>query len=260
MAILAIISANLSLFLSSPTSASTTDSIGGTFVPITPIRIADSRCDFGIHPLFSGSVQKIHIEGAIGFIDQPFCNSESYSSTTTTSIPYDQNVSSGPQEISSGIPASGVLGVVLNVTVVNSSTTNGGYLEISPLHLGGVVSSTSNIDYLPGETVASQVTTGLSNSGDIYVENFLYSNDSSRVDVIIDAMGYYSTNSSYGSSYYPLASPQIIANNALASCGSGSYFPSSTAFPLMPTSSTNLLSVPIFGEYSQSQTTCYRFF
>ena len=129
--------------------------------------------------------------------------------------------SESPSEISSGLPSTGITAVVLNVTIINSSASNGGYLAISPLNLQSNLPTTSSIDYGSNSTVASQVTVGLSATGRAYFLNTLFNNDASRVDILIDVQGYYSD--SVGDTYFPITTssspiPPIMENSLLSPC------------------------------------------
>jgi Bacterial Ig-like domain len=78
-----------------------------------------------------------------------------------------------------GVPA-GAPGVVLNVTVDGSATTEG-YLSVFPC---GTTPGTSNLNYSPGEPMAAQVLTRLSTAGKVCVYN------SSATHVIMDISAY----------------------------------------------------------------------
>jgi hypothetical protein len=81
----------------------------------------------------------------------------------------------------SPVPASGVTAVVMNVTV--TAPTAAGYLRVTP---AGGTSTTSSLNFVPGQTVPNLVTVPVSPSG---VVDFY--NPAGSTHVIADIVGYY---------------------------------------------------------------------
>jgi hypothetical protein len=99
-----------------------------------------------------------------------------------------------------GTPASNVSAVVLNVTVTD--TTQPSFLSVSP----GTAPSptTSNLNFLPNETVPNRVIVPVDSSG-----NISFYNDQGNVNVIADINGWYTsgTGPSTGDVFVPAVSP-----------------------------------------------------
>jgi hypothetical protein len=82
----------------------------------------------------------------------------------------------------SGLPASGMTAVALNVTVVNP--TIGGWLTVYPK--GSPRPGASNLNFARSQTVANSVTTGLGPDGAVTVYNAF-----GAVDVVLDVTGWF---------------------------------------------------------------------
>ena len=139
----------------------------GPYVPLTPTRILDTRSDLGHSgPVNAGETITLPVVG------------------------------------SNGVPGEGgASAVVLNVTV--SSPTNFSDLIVYPG--GGDLPSTSNLNFVPGETVANLVEVQLGSDGGVSFYNLAGS-----VQVIADLEGYVAT-SSYGSGLYnPVTSTRVL--------------------------------------------------
>jgi hypothetical protein len=81
------------------------------------------------------------------------------------------------------VPATGVTGVVLNVTVTDPTAP--GFLTVYPA--GSPPPLTSNLNFTAGETVANQVQVGLGSGGEIAVVA------SAAADVVVDVNGYFAS-------------------------------------------------------------------
>jgi hypothetical protein len=81
-----------------------------------------------------------------------------------------------------GVPASGVLAVVANVTVTN--TTGASYLTVWPD--GTAQPIASDLNWVAGETVPNLVVAKLGSDGAVDIYNY-----SGSTDVIVDVEGYY---------------------------------------------------------------------
>ena len=91
----------------------------------------------------------------------------------------------------SGIPASGVSAVSMNVTATNTvAPDEGGYVTVYPCD--GTVPNVSNINFVTGQTVPNAVTSPLSADGELCV--FVYG----RADIIVDVNGVYTADARFG--------------------------------------------------------------
>jgi hypothetical protein len=142
-------------------SAIPTPDPSGEFTPLTPSRILDTRNGTGGHlgKLGSGASFDVQIDGR------------------------------------GGVPASGVVAVVLNATVTDPTAPS--YLTVWPS--GVARPSPSNLNYVPGQTVPNLVTVAVGN-GKVSVYN-----NAGATQVIFDVVGYYSDSTgNLGSRFHPL--------------------------------------------------------
>jgi len=134
----------------------------GEFTPVTPARILDTR------------------DGTGGF-------STAVGSATTIDV---QVAGTG------GLPTTGVAAAVLNVTV--TSTTLPSFLTLWPAGQGRPV--VSNLNWVPGQTVANLTTVKVGGGGKVSVYNHLGS-----TDVVIDVVGFYASGTGpSGSRFHPV--------------------------------------------------------
>ncbi|MHB1527013.1 MAG: beta strand repeat-containing protein [Candidatus Dormibacteria bacterium] len=146
-----------------------TSTTSGTYVSVTPTRIADTRAN-------SGQAYAGQTLGAGGMLQ--------------VQVP------------TSLVPA-GASAVVLNVTAVDP--TAAGFISVLP---GGETLPTgsslvSNLNFAAGVIVPNQVTVGLSTTGTVEIYNYTGS-----TNVVVDVAGYYtSTPASSGSGLYNAISP-----------------------------------------------------
>ena len=119
----------------------------GLYHPLTPARIADSRAAIGL-PLAPGPNQSedLQVTGR------------------------------------GGVPATGVTGVILNLTA--TSPTTAGWLSVGP---SGSGLGTSNLNFSAGQTIANRVITGVGPDGKVTVHN-----GAGTVQVIVDVVGWFS--------------------------------------------------------------------
>ena len=124
----------------------------GEYTPMTPVRLLDTRDGTGLFgvpsKLLGGEVRNIQIAGQ------------------------------------RGIPATGVLAVVMNVTV--TSPTAGGWLAAWPA--GAPQPTVSILNFIAGQTVSNLVTIGLGSDGQVSLTA-----PQGQVDVILDVVGSYAT-------------------------------------------------------------------
>ena len=83
-----------------------------------------------------------------------------------------------------GVPASGVSGVVLNVTAVASA---GGFLTVYPADVG--VPNASNVNFTAGQVVPNLVAVKLSGAGVVAIRN----GSPGSTNVIADVAGYFTS-------------------------------------------------------------------
>ncbi len=100
-----------------------------------------------------------------------------------------------------GQAAAGMTAVVLNATVVAPSAT--GYLTIWPF--GAAQPISSNLNWLPGQTVANQVVAGIGGGQiSIYINN-------SAADLVLDAEGWFGPDDASGAGQYrPLMPARLL--------------------------------------------------
>ncbi|MCL4434573.1 MAG: hypothetical protein M1399_07390 [Actinobacteria bacterium] len=103
------------------------------------------------------------------------------------------------------LPVTGISAVVLNVTAVTPS--NSGYLTVYPA--GVSRPTTSNLNFVPDQTVPNRVMVGLGTNGAIDVYNF-----SGTTNVIVDVTGYFtdSTVSAASGSLFQAIPPKRICD------------------------------------------------
>jgi hypothetical protein len=119
----------------------------GLFRPLVPMRLMDTRSGFG--------------------------GSRTLGSAQTISLQVTNN---------GGVPASGVSGVVLNVTATNSSA--GGFLTVFPTAAAQPLAS--NLNFLPGQTVPNRVLVKLGAGGKVS-----FFNGQGTTDVVVDVGGWF---------------------------------------------------------------------
>lgn len=133
---------------SGPASLSQQVFAGSQYKSLSPTRILDTRVGTGTWsaPVGSGEIRNIPILGR------------------------------------GGVPSANVTAVVLNVAVTNP--TDSSYLTVYPAGVGRP--NASNLNFVPGQTVANLATTPIGADGMVSVYNHL-----GNVDVIFDVAGYY---------------------------------------------------------------------
>ncbi|MDA8184959.1 MAG: hypothetical protein M0035_11125 [Actinomycetota bacterium] len=165
-------------------AASSTPSVAGTYNPITPARLVDTRCAASPAPSYCAGENLPAANAGVG----PLA-AQATANVTVTGV--------------GGVPASGVAAVVLNVTVTGDAA--GGYLSVWPE--GQPRATVSNLNWSPGETVPNRVVVPVSSTGQIS----LYNGSSSSLDVIVDVGGWIasSTSSTMGDLFVPVVPTRI---------------------------------------------------
>ncbi|MEI7506270.1 MAG: hypothetical protein WCK23_05565 [Actinomycetes bacterium] len=163
--------------------AGTAPASSSTFVAVSPVRVLDTR-------------------DAVVLWAGPFATGVPHDVKVTGSIP----TGAGTQTV---MPA-GSTGVVLNVTVVNS--TADGYVSVRPADAVGAP-QTSNINFEARKTVANSITVNLPTSGadagtfEVWFDSMGVAG--ATADILVDITGYYS------------ASALDLKSDAIAIIGSG---------------------------------------
>ena len=149
--------------------AETVPASSSTFVAVAPVRVLDTRPDV---VLWAG----------------PFVTGVPHDVKVTGSIP----TSSGTQTV---MPT-GSTGVVLNVTVLNS--TADGFVSVRPADAAGAP-QTSNINFEARKTVANSITVNLPTSGsdagtfEVWFDSMGAAG--ATADILVDVTGYYTSSS-----------------------------------------------------------------
>ena len=154
--VLATIGTTFNLDISSAYASTT----GNTYIPVSPIRILDTRLTH--QTLGPNSSLSLQVAGV------------------------------------SGVPAT-ASAVAINVTVTD--TTAPSYLSIYPS--GQSLPNVSNLNWMPGITIANLAVVPVGSNGDI-----TFYNDQGNADVVVDLQGYF-TSGSAGSYYVPLPPARI---------------------------------------------------
>ena len=149
--------------------AGTAPATSSTFVAVSPVRVLDTR-------------------DAVVLWAGPFVTGVPHDVKVTGSIP----TGAGTQTV---MPA-GSTGVVLNVTVLNS--TADGFVSVRPADAVGAP-TTSNINFEARKTVANSITVNLPTSGsdagtfEVWFDSMGVA--SATADILVDVTGYYSSTS-----------------------------------------------------------------
>ncbi|MGH9121176.1 MAG: hypothetical protein ACRDYC_04400 [Acidimicrobiales bacterium] len=161
--------------------ASTTGG-AGHYYPLSPARVADTRC--GDSPPGAGSNCSAEAIPS---------NNASLSTMNTGQTVQVQVGGDG------GVPSTGVEAAVVQLTVTN--TTNNGYL--TAWAAGATPPTTSNVNWVVGQTTANRAIVPLSSTGAMDVFNF-----NGKADVVVDVVGYLSDSTgtaTAGSLFDPVA-------------------------------------------------------
>jgi hypothetical protein len=181
------------------------------FVPMTPVRIMDTR---------SGS-------GHIGAVTGPVA------AGATITVPITG---------ANGIPATGVTAVAVAATV--GSQTGSGYLTLFPDGESKPYTSTLNFDAT--DTLANNAIVPVGPDGKIAIYNYGASDQ-----ILIDVDGYFTSNTTTGSAYHPLTAPTRMfatgnntGSNFYIGATSGQVAAGGTLTVTIATNNTNGLSIP----------------
>ncbi|WP_329361255.1 protease pro-enzyme activation domain-containing protein [Streptomyces sp. NBC_00669] len=147
---------------------------GGTFTPVNPARVLDTRAKIGV--------------------------------TTTTPVKANGKVVLQVAGSAGGaVPSSGVTSVVLNVTA--TAETTGGHLIAYPD--GGTQPTSSNLNWTPGRNIPNLVIVPVGANGKVDLLNA----SSGTVHFVADVFGYFSAAAS-GATYYPVGPARVLDTRA----------------------------------------------
>ncbi|MHB8263478.1 MAG: protease pro-enzyme activation domain-containing protein [Acidimicrobiales bacterium] len=164
----------------------------GTYSPLdAPLRVVDTRC---------ATDPKLY--DCAGIATNAPANSK------LPSLPPDGSETIAVTGVggTSGVPASGVSAVELNVTAVNGSAQ--GFYTIYPS--GTALPVASNLNWTPGEVVANRVIVPVGSNGDIVVKN---GSGQGYVDLVVDISGWFASGTSSaqaGGTMVPLPPVRVL--------------------------------------------------
>jgi parallel beta-helix repeat protein len=189
--------------------------VGDMFQPAGPVRVLDTRTKLGV--------------------------------PTSTPVPAHGTVQLRLAGVG-GVPATGVVAVVLNTTV--TATTAGGYLTVYP---DGVTRpTTSNTNWTRGQTVANLVTVQVVNG---VVD--LYNGSSGTAHLVVDLAGYYAHST--GDTFSPATAPQRVLDTRTGLGGSSGAVPAHGTISLLvyPSGYSPVLNVTVTGGTASGYLTVY---
>ncbi|HEX6919912.1 MAG TPA: PKD domain-containing protein, partial [Actinomycetes bacterium] len=158
----------------------------GVFAPVSPYRALDTRTSGG--PLGGAGVRTLKVTGTGG---------------------------------ATGVPASGVEAVVLNVVAV--SPTKSGYLTVYPGDKSRPTAS--NVNFVAGRTLANRVVVPVGSDGTVKIFN-----STGRTNVVVDVSGWYTATGGTSAlgSLYGTRGPQRLADSRTGSGGLSTFGPGAT--------------------------------
>ncbi|MGA3185277.1 MAG: CHAP domain-containing protein [Candidatus Dormibacteria bacterium] len=153
-------------------AADSRSSTAGSYVPLTPATIVDTRPGSGEpdagNPLTPGASLDVQTEGQ------------------------------------GGVPRIGVLAVALRVAVTDTTQSS----SLTAFPAGEVMPSSSNLDWVTGETVANQVITPVGSDGEVS-----FYNAEGDADLVVDVVGFFTDGlgtPSNASLYIPIAPVRVL--------------------------------------------------
>ncbi|MHB8263597.1 MAG: beta strand repeat-containing protein [Acidimicrobiales bacterium] len=162
------------------------------YVPISPVRLADTRCAEIPKPSFCAAEKLPSQNAALTAID-------SQRNVNITVVGVDN------------IPSSGTTAVALNVTLVGP-TVRSGYLSVYPASSSGGQPTVSNINWgAIGADIPNLATVAVGQNGQVTI----YNGSAGTINVTVDIEGYFSTSALAGNSYNPV-SPLRLADTRCA--------------------------------------------
>ena len=189
----------------------------GLYNPVTPSRLADTRCNETSPP---------------GYITSSYCASLPSTNSNLNTLGTGQTENVTVTGIG-GIPSSGVSAVVLNLTAIRP--THSGYLTVFPT--GATKAVVSTVDFNKGESIANRVIVNVGSNRQISIYNFL-----GNTNFAVDVSGYY-TDGSSGSQTGSLFNPVTPARILDTRCNQSPQ-PSYCASENLPSANTTLTAIP----------------
>ncbi|MDH6134739.1 hypothetical protein P3T37_004143 [Kitasatospora sp. MAA4] len=141
----------------------------------------------------------------------------------TTKVPAFSSV---PLQITgrAGIPSAGVTAVVLNVTTTDSATD--GHLTVYPS--GGIVPSTSNLNWTAGEVIPNLVTVPVGADGKVVLLNSGWG----PTHLVADVFGYYTSSNPTGPSFTSAGPNRLLDTRGAIGTPTSTPIPSDSAVSL----------------------------
>ena len=172
--------------------AAPTSTTGDPYTAITPTRVADTRCATSTA---SGD-----------------CSALPASNATLPTVGSGQSINVQVAGVN-GIPSSAT---AVSLDVAETNATAASFLTAYPT--GATQPTASNLNWAPGNTLASQVVASVGTGGDATLFNH-----AGNVDFVVDVTGYYTAAGTSGSVFTPLASPKRLADTRCAASPTPSY-------------------------------------
>ena len=203
---------------------------GIPYTPVTPYRIADSRCSANPQPSFCSSENLPKANQAL--------SSPSAGGSITVQV-------TGTGAGSNSVPSS-AQSVIVTVTAIAATTTHSGYLTVYPA--GTNPPDASSLNYTPGMAIPNLVTATLGSGGAIDILS-----SSANVNIVVDVEGYYepstSSTSSTTNKFTPLPLPiRVLDTRCQGSLAGDSYCAGLDQVP-----SANKISAPKPNKYIKVQ-------
>ncbi|MHA6761259.1 protease pro-enzyme activation domain-containing protein [Streptacidiphilus sp. PAMC 29251] len=146
-------------------------SAGGSFFPITPVRVFDTRAAYHV-----------------GDYTTPIPANTTYTATVTNNAAGDN------------VPATGVTAVALSVTAINPSTSS--YVSVSG---NGIGHGAATLTFVKGQTVPNAVVVPVTSSGKVDFYNRF-----GTVNVAAVVTGYFSSTGTGGSGFTPIPAAHML--------------------------------------------------
>ena len=204
---------------------------GIPYTPVTPYRIADTRCSASPQP--------------------SFCSQENLPSAnqSLSSPPAGGSITvqvAGTGSGSNSVP-SGAQSVVVTVTAIAGTTAKNGFLTVYPA--GTNPPTASSLNYAPGMAIPNLVTATLGSGGAIDILS-----SSANVNIVVDVEGYYepstSSTSSSANKFTPLPVPVRVLDTRCEGTLAGSSYCTGLNLP-----SANQLKAPGSESYIKVEVT-----
>ena len=175
-----------------------------SYIPVTPFRIADTRCSTDPPPSFCASE---NLPQANKNLSSPLAGHSITIQVTGTGI--------GSDEITSGAQS-----VVATITAIANNNANNGYLSVYPA--GTAPPTASSLNYTAAMTIPNLITATLGKGGAIDIFS-----SSSNVNITVDIEGYYvpsgSDTQTPANRFTPLPSPIRVLDTRCSTTPKPSY-------------------------------------